>query len=572
MISLKKFKKFKEIMEKKISKKSFRGRFLYEAIYDEKFADELLDFEDKFNGKFSAQELNDIFTKIREKTIENYNQIKKDNDLQSKVNHSLRSLAYYYYLECLDEYSSLSDIIIEEIKNKYPNNYLQMIANADKKYLSADMKDKINPNIKIDNNDDDSIKKYLVLKKWQDRQHYFFEGDYWKDIEKVHLDYVKDSKFTPYELEQEALKKRLFDDLKKNKLLDLDTCSILSELYIKKEVVKLIGGKMYGLAVLNSKRIPVPYTLVIPTDTDINEKDLKNLDKKYESFSIRSSADIEDGNKHSFAGMFDSYLDIKKTNIIDNVKKVKDSVNNNRVKEYIKLNGLGEPHMAVIIQAFKEPTYAGVWIGNSEDSGILEYVNGNGEKLVSGTNTPISEKWKEGNPCENPFIVENVQIGRKMLEYQKEVGCNSDFEWMILDNKLVMLQFRPVTRTISQIEEVEKNKKAIYGTPASSGIVSGKAQLLLSPEEKLEEGNILLTKITGISWVPNLMKAKGAVTARGGFLCHTAIICRELGIPCVTGIGDDALKKVSEMKNIKIDGNVGKIEKIIIQFNKHVKT
>ena len=85
--------------------------------------------------------------------------------------------------------------------------------------------------------------------------------------------------------------------------------------------------------------------------------------------------------KNSFAGMFDSYLNVLPKDIFINIKKVKDSVNNNRLKEYIQVNELEQPHMAVVIQSFKEPTYAGVWIGNSEDSGVLEWVNGNGEKI-----------------------------------------------------------------------------------------------------------------------------------------------------------------------------------------------
>ena len=49
--------------------------------------------------------------------------------------------------------------------------------------------------------------------------------------------------------------------------------------------------------------------------------------------------------------------------------------------------------MAVVIQSFIEPEYAGVWIGKDEKSGYLEYVKGNGEKLVSGRENPKREMW-----------------------------------------------------------------------------------------------------------------------------------------------------------------------------------
>ena len=57
------------------------------------------------------------------------------------------------------------------------------------------------------------------------------------------------------------------------------------------------------------------------------------------------------------------------------------------------------------------------------------------------------------------------------------------------------------------------------------------------------------------------MNSKGAVTAYGGFLCHTAIVCRELGIPCVTGIGEDSLDQLTNnCENIEVNGNSGSIK------------
>jgi len=58
------------------------------------------------------------------------------------------------------------------------------------------------------------------------------------------------------------------------------------------------------------------------------------------------------------------------------------------------------------------------------------------------------------------------------------------------------------------------------------------------------------------------MNSKGAVTAYGGFLCHTAIVCRELGIPCVTGVGEEVLDKIckDESQYIEVNGNSGNVK------------
>ena len=67
--------------------------------------------------------------------------------------------------------------------------------------------------------------------------------------------------------------------------------------------------------------------------------------------------------------------------------------------------------------------------------------------------------------------------------------------------------------------------------------------------------------MTDPDWLPHLMNSKGAVTAYGGFLCHTAIVCRELGIPCVTGIGEDALEELcNQHEQIEVNGNNGNVK------------
>lgn len=562
MISLNNFKEYKGILEDNITNRAFRSRMMFEAIEDEDFSKEIIKYILKLNDKISSNEIDNILLEIRNQTDKYYKLSKSTNDDDKKIMFGLRSLAYFYFLESMDEHSLLSEKIVEDIKNKYPKDYLELISKIDKIYLSVDTKKKVKEkenDLVIDN---DLLNKYIILKQWQDKQHHYFDEKYGKYLEEIQYEYTKDRSLDSFNLEQVSLRKRLFDSLNKEKILDLDTCSILSELYIKKFIVKFIGGKMYGLSVLNSKGIKVPYSMVVPTGVVITEDDLKRISKNYNSFSVRSSADIEDGEKNSFAGMFDSYLNVSFNNILENINKVKNSVNNDRLKEYIQVNHLEEPHMAVVIQSFKEPTYAGVWIGNSESSGILEWVKGNGEKLVSGSSKPSSEIWNNGT-TDNPLQLNNESIGSKMLEYQKKVGSNADFEWMILDNELIMLQFRPVTQQIMVDNNYSEEKiDGFSGIPASPGIIEGQAKYLDSPSDEMQVGKILLAMMTDPDWLPHLMNSKGAITAYGGFLCHTAIVCRELGIPCVTGVGEDAIDELSHntTSEIQLNGSNGKVK------------
>ena len=79
-------------------------------------------------AKVTPEELEEIRTKT-----DYYYQLSINSDLfEDKIKNGLRSLAYFYFLESIDEHSIFSDNIIEQIKLKYPNDYLEIIAKIDK--------------------------------------------------------------------------------------------------------------------------------------------------------------------------------------------------------------------------------------------------------------------------------------------------------------------------------------------------------------------------------------------------------------------------------------------------------
>ena len=263
----------------------------------------------------------------------------------------------------------------------------------------------------------------------------------------------------------------------------------------------------------------------------------------------------------SFAGMFNSVLDVPKADLEKAIKIVGDSVTNSRVLAYVKHFKTKRPRMAVVLQKFKEPQFSGVWIGKEINAGYLEWTNGNGEKLVSGRIKPTSENW----PSESDKVlkVKDKAIGESCLEVQTAFNSLADLEWCILDDELVWLQYRPVTKRINREESVDI-PDAYDGVAASSGIVQGKPIYLegTSDSDAFEDGAILLTDYTDPDWVPIMMKSSAIITAEGGFLSHTAIICRELGIPCVTGLGYDVIENLSKASMIEVNGSSGKVKKL----------
>lgn len=81
------------------------------------------------------------------------------------------------------------------------------------------------------------------------------------------------------------------------------------------------------------------------------------------------------------------------------------------------------------------------------------------------------------------------------------------------------------------------NSKIIKGNCASKGKVRGKVRILLNASEndKLEEGEVLVTFMTSPDFMSAIRRCSAIVTNLGGITSHAAIISRELGIPCIVG-------------------------------------
>lgn len=100
----------------------------------------------------------------------------------------------------------------------------------------------------------------------------------------------------------------------------------------------------------------------------------------------------------------------------------------------------------------------------------------------------------------------------------------------------------------------------IIGTGCSNGIVSGTARVIENIDEidKLEIGDILITKFTDTGWTSKFAILKGIVTEYGGILCHAAIVSREYGIPCIVSCYD-VTKKIKDGSSITINGTTGEV-------------
>ncbi len=101
---------------------------------------------------------------------------------------------------------------------------------------------------------------------------------------------------------------------------------------------------------------------------------------------------------------------------------------------------------------------------------------------------------------------------------------------------------------------------AIIGLPVSSGIIEGRARVILNIREAdLEPGDILVTAFTDPSWTPLFVSINGLVTEVGGLMTHGAVIAREYGLPAVVGV-ENATKLIKDGQRIRVHGTEGYIE------------
>lgn len=98
------------------------------------------------------------------------------------------------------------------------------------------------------------------------------------------------------------------------------------------------------------------------------------------------------------------------------------------------------------------------------------------------------------------------------------------------------------------------------GTGCSAGRVQAVARVVRDPRtEHLNPGEILVARHTDPGWIAVFANASAIVVERGSLLSHSAIVARELGIPCVVGL-KDATRWISSGQTLSVDGAAGEVE------------
>lgn len=356
------------------------------------------------------------------------------------------------------------------------------------------------------------------------------------------------------------------------------------------------GNKAWCFTKLKQLSIPYPPGIVLSADLiNVFEKNteerhlilesISNSVKEYNKLAIRSSGLSEDGNKFSYAGIFDSVLGITNdlSQICDALLKVISSGRSEYIENYANpIEKNIERSMAVIIQKMILPAYSGVVFSHAYNTNgdiicYIELVHGVGNLSMRKKEEieTVLIKYKNCNTLEDKVqykgclrdlsgLNELLKIVKKLISaYSHPI----DIEWCIdEEGKPYILQVRPITELVTVDDEV-----CINGFVSSNGVGKGKAYVINDNLDMTQLKNqiinfpsnsILVSSYLDTQYYPALMRAAGIITDDGSLISHPSIISRERRIPCLISAGNLCSKIVQNddieintyKKEIKING------------------
>ncbi len=296
--------------------------------------------------------------------------------------------------------------------------------------------------------------------------------------------------------------------------------------------------------------------------------------------AVRSSATTEDLKDASFAGIQESFLNVKGgSTLIDHIKECASSLFTPCAIYYRVKKGLTPLNagMAVIVQKMVNADKSGVMFSRDPTSSsgniVVESVWGLGKGIVSGMIKPdlyvIDKNLEDFKVLHTNVTEKKVAVTRNSSGKNEVVPLNKeranrqvlssyelrtlatfaqrleehykhpqDIEFAISGTDISIVQSRPLTT-----KHDSSSAKQLLGTPlvsglgASSGVGKGAVRIIHNLDEFVNatKGDVLVSSRSHPDVLLSMHKAAALVSDEGGITSHSAILSREMGIPSVVG-------------------------------------
>ncbi|MBQ8763622.1 MAG: phosphoenolpyruvate synthase [Clostridia bacterium] len=317
-----------------------------------------------------------------------------------------------------------------------------------------------------------------------------------------------------------------------------------------------LGSKIENLTVMRNANLPVPEFEAIPfeelivSNKKINEAleackgktvaeksrllkeavkasviSHRDIKLKGDLFSVRSSSCVEDSSENSFAGQFDTFLNVERRDIMEKITDCVCSLYNENVLTYMEKVGLDISllKMNVIVQRMVNADISGI-LFTANPQGILnESVivagRGLGENVVSDRIDTTSYYYSltddiyyydgKENLLTDEKVRELIAASKKICSH---IGKYLDIEFAIENNKLFILQARPITTITDETPLLFDNSNIVESYPGLSlpltvsfvemvfaGVFKDTARRLLKNENELKKHYDILENTVGTS-------------------------------------------------------------------------
>ena len=229
-----------------------------------------------------------------------------------------------------------------------------------------------------------------------------------------------------------------------------------------------VGDKANSLATLQKLGFLIPktytcdwraYQRFLSGDMEVLDAIRKELgtiiesDKKY---AVRSSSNLEDSMQFSFAGQFQSLLNVQSVeNITAAIIHVWEEAKSDQLASYIAQHDIQEKNvlMGVIIQEMVEPVWSGVILTRNPvtytSEVVIEAVAGYGDDLmqrgIDATGWVVKDGSIVSGEKDGTFSAHILTLARDALRVKKTLKMDVDMEWVFDGSDIYYLQSRPIS-------------------------------------------------------------------------------------------------------------------------------
>ena len=309
---------------------------------------------------------------------------------------------------------------------------------------------------------------------------------------------------------------------------------------------------------------------------------------------VRSSALVEDRKGSSFAGQFESYLQLDgEDEFLTAVRACWAALWSTRALRYMATHDLdpADTAMAVLVQPLVAARTAGGALSRtSEDEVLINATWGLGSSIAQGEVAPdryvlrrdgtVREsvtgyrqlthaascahlrKPAPARPSGGARCLtdgEAVELAALVQRTEAVMAMPVEIEWAMDEAGFKLLQARPLNLQPAPIvDESWSRHPRINGQPAGTGWVTGRACVVNCECEliRVAPGDVLVTTVAGPALSEVLAHVAGVVAELGGSTSHLASIARERGVPMVLGVAE-ATQRIPEGARVAVDGVAG---------------